>query len=42
MRTPAGGETWLPRSQIERHGEDPQGRAIFVIPVWLARRKGFL
>ena len=41
-RTPAGGEAWLPRSQVEHHGEDAVGRAIFVIPAWLARKKGFL
>jgi hypothetical protein len=42
VRLPAGGETWLPKSQVENHGGDPQGRAIFVIPNWLARKKGFL
>jgi hypothetical protein len=41
-RTPAGGETWLPRSQVKHHGEDPAGRTIFVLPSWLARKKGFL
>jgi hypothetical protein len=41
-RTPAGGETWLPRSQVEAHGEDAVGRTIFVLPSWLARKKGFL
>jgi hypothetical protein len=41
-RTPAGGETWLPRSQVQHHGEDAVGRAIFVTPTWLARKKGFL
>lgn len=41
-RTPAGGETWLPRSQAERHGSDAVGRAIFVLPPWLARKKGLL
>jgi hypothetical protein len=39
-RTPAGGETWLPRSQVEHHGEDAVGRAIFIVPAWLWRRKG--
>jgi SH3-like domain-containing protein len=42
MRTPAGGETWLPKSQVEHHGEDAVGRAILVLPMWLARKKGFL
>jgi hypothetical protein len=41
-RTPAGGETWLPRSQCQDHGEDAVGRTIFVLPSWLARKKGFL
>jgi hypothetical protein len=41
-RTPRGGETWLPRSQVEHHGEDTVGRGIFILPVWLARREGFL
>lgn len=42
VRTPAGGETWLPRSQVEHHGEDAVGRTIFIVPSWLARKKGFL
>jgi hypothetical protein len=41
-RTPAGGETWLPKSQVEHHGEDAAGRAIFIVPAWLWRKKGFL
>jgi hypothetical protein len=41
-RTPSGGETWLPRSQVEHHGADAVGRTIFVLPSWLARKKGFL
>ena len=41
-RTPAGGESWLPKSQVEHHGEDAVGRAIFIVPAWLWRKKGFL
>jgi hypothetical protein len=40
-RTPSGRETWLPRSQVESHGADAAGRTIFILPVWLARKKGF-
>jgi hypothetical protein len=39
-RTPGGGETWLPKSQVEHHGEDLAGRTIFIIPSWLWRKKG--
>jgi hypothetical protein len=35
-------EVWLPKSQCEHHGEDPGGRAILIVPMWLARKKGFL
>jgi hypothetical protein len=41
-RSPAGGETWLPRSQVEHHGAGAVGRAIFILPAWLAKKKGFL
>jgi hypothetical protein len=41
-RTPAGGETWLPRSQVELRGEDAVGRSIFILPTWLAKKKGLL
>jgi hypothetical protein len=37
-RTPDGGEAWFAKSVVENHGEDPQGRAILVIPRWPARR----
>jgi hypothetical protein len=40
MTSPVGGETWLPKSQCEHHCEDPVSRAIFIIPNWLARKKG--
>jgi hypothetical protein len=40
MTSPVGGETWLPKSQCEHHSEDPVSRAIFIIPNWLARKKG--
>jgi hypothetical protein len=43
IASPTGGpEVWLPKSRVERHGEDPVGRAIFILPIWLARKKGFL
>lgn len=34
-------DVWLPKSQCEYHGEDPLGRGIFIVPMWLARKKGF-
>jgi hypothetical protein len=37
-RTPARGEVWLAKSQVEHHGEDAAGRAILIIPTWLARK----
>ncbi len=40
VETPNGGETWLPKSQCQEHGEDALGRAILVVPKWLARRAG--
>ena len=36
---PGGEQTWLPKSQCEHHGEDAAGRAILIVPMWLARRK---
>jgi hypothetical protein len=43
VASPVGGpEIWLPKSQVEFHGEDPIGRAIFIVPMWLARTKGFV
>jgi hypothetical protein len=41
-RVPSGDEMWLAKSVVENHGGDPQGRAIFVIPKWLARKGGLL
>jgi hypothetical protein len=41
-RALGGGEVWLPKSHVDRHGEDAVGRTIFVLPSWLARREGFL
>jgi hypothetical protein len=38
---PDGESVWLPKSQCEHHGEDPDGRAILIVPMWLARKKGF-
>ena len=40
METPSGGEAWLAKSQCQHHGEDPNGRAILVVPRWLARKIG--
>ena len=34
-------DVWLPKSQVEYHGEDPEGNGIFIVPMWLARKKGF-
>lgn len=41
-RMPTGGEAWLPRSQVQHHGEDAVGRSIFILPTWLAKKKGLL
>jgi hypothetical protein len=41
-RVPSGGEVWLPKSQVEHHGEDAIGRAIPIVPLWLARKKGLV
>jgi hypothetical protein len=38
---PDGEQVWLPKSQCEHHGEDPSGRIVFTLPVWLAKAKGF-
>jgi hypothetical protein len=40
--SPNGGETWLPRSQCQSHGLDAYGRTILIVPMWLARKKGFV
>jgi hypothetical protein len=42
VRMPGGGECWLPKSQTEHRGEDPIGRAILIVPTWLARKKNFI
>jgi hypothetical protein len=38
VQLPNGDEMWLAKSVVENHGDDRQGRAIFVIPKWLAKR----
>jgi hypothetical protein len=43
VASPTGGpQVWLPKSRVEQHGADAAGRMIFTLPMWLARRKGFL
>jgi hypothetical protein len=43
VTSPIGGpQIWLPKSQVEHHGEDAVGRSIFVIPMWLARKARLL
>jgi hypothetical protein len=43
VRSPIGGpDCWLPKSQCEYHGEDSVGRAIMIVPTWLARKHGFV
>jgi hypothetical protein len=37
---PDGGEAWLAKSVVENHGEDPGGRAILILPRWLAAKIG--
>jgi hypothetical protein len=39
---PSGDEMWLAKSVVDNHGEDPQGRAIFILPRWLARKGNLL
>jgi hypothetical protein len=39
---PSGDEMWLAKSVVENHGGDAQGRAIFVLPRWLAKKGGLL
>jgi hypothetical protein len=38
---PSGESVWLPKSECAHRGEDPEGRTIFIVPMWLARKKGF-
>jgi hypothetical protein len=40
-RAPSG-EVWLPKSQVEHHGEDAIGRPILIVPLWLARKKNLV
>ena len=40
VRTPAYKHAWLPKSQVDHRGEDAVGRAILIVPVWLARKAG--
>jgi hypothetical protein len=37
---PSGAEAWLAKSQCSHHGEDQSGRAILILPHWLARKIG--
>ncbi|MFZ0602080.1 MAG: hypothetical protein WAN05_12100 [Roseiarcus sp.] len=37
---PNGLEAWLAKSVVENYGEDASGRAILVVPKWLAKRIG--
>jgi hypothetical protein len=40
VETPDAEPAWLPKSRVENHGEDPFGRAILILPLWLGRRLG--
>jgi hypothetical protein len=40
VETPTGSEAWLAKSQCQHHGEDPRGRAILIVPRWLAFKIG--
>ena len=42
VRTPGRKQAWLAKSQVEHHGEDAIGRAILIVPMWLARKAGLL
>jgi hypothetical protein len=35
-----GNDVWLAKKPCEHHGEDPRGRAILIVPKWLAKRVG--
>jgi hypothetical protein len=39
---PSGEDVWLPKSQCQHKGLDVDGRVIFIIPVWLLKRKALL
>jgi hypothetical protein len=40
VKSPLGGpDVWLPKSQVEPHGVDQAGRTIWVMPLWLARKR---
>jgi hypothetical protein len=41
VQTPGGDEIWLPKSQCQHHGNDAEGRAILILPMWLVRKKAF-
>jgi hypothetical protein len=40
VELPGGTAIWLAKSVVDHHGEDPQGRSIFTVPCWLARKGG--
>jgi hypothetical protein len=40
ITTPAGKEAWLPKRPCQYHGDNGGGRAILIVPTWLAGRKG--
>lgn len=42
VRSPKGEDMWLPKSECSDQGEDLAGRTIFIIPMWLARKKGLV
>jgi hypothetical protein len=41
-RVPVSVPMWLAKSACQHHGEDATGRAIIVIPTWLARKHDLL
>jgi hypothetical protein len=41
VQTPGGDDIWLPKSQCQHHGNDAEGRAILILPMWLVRKKAF-
>jgi hypothetical protein len=40
ITTPAGKEAWLAKSPCQYHGDDGRGRAILIVPNWLAGKIG--
>jgi hypothetical protein len=40
VELPSGTAIWFAKSVVDHHGEGSQGRSIFTVPCWLARKAG--